>query len=52
MSQKIKTVKEFLEEKYKLDKTILHWEASGLLDGLDKEGARDLAELLETIATI
>jgi hypothetical protein len=52
MAQKIRTVKEFLKEKEKLDKTVMHWEASGLLEGLDKEGARALAELLETLATM
>ena len=52
MSQKIKTVKEFLKEKEKSDKLLLYWEESELLYGLDKEDARALVMLLEELATI
>lgn len=52
MSQKIRTVKEYLKEKEKSDKNVMHWKESGLLSGLDEEDARTLAELLETLAMI
>lgn len=52
MSEEIKKIRQFLEDKKQEHNIIINWSPSGLIDGLEEDEKRILALLLEKIAQI